>query len=65
MGHIQRHHLSGSFVAVPPKDVLEKANKILNPLIERYINNAIEVRNLSLIRDALLPKLMSGELRVR
>lgn len=64
MGHIQRHHLSNSFVAVPPNEIIEKANKLMNPLIERYINNAVESRNLSKIRDALLPKLMSGEIRI-
>lgn len=65
MGHIQRHHLSNSFVAVPPNEIIENANKILNLLIERYINNAVESNNLIKIRDALLPKLMSGEIKVK
>ncbi len=64
MGHIQRHHLAETLVAIPPKEVFEKMNKIMNPLIEKYISNAVEARNLSQIRDALLPKLMSGEIRV-
>ncbi len=65
MGHIQRRHLSGSFVAVPPSEILGKADNILSPLIKRYISNAIESHNLSQVRDILLPKLMSGEIRTK
>jgi type I restriction enzyme S subunit len=36
----------------------------LAPLYEQEINNRIENRKLSLMRDALLPRLMSGDLSV-
>ena len=34
------------------------------PIIEQFINNNIEIRNLTNLRDTLLPKLMSGEIDV-
>jgi type I restriction enzyme S subunit len=64
MGHIQRHHLSETCVLIPPKETIEKMNEIMNPLIEKFINNNLESRQLVNLRDALLPKLLSGEIRM-
>ena len=64
MGHIQRHHLSEAKAVIPASEVLKVANYVLSPLIERVITNRLEARTLSLLRDALLPRLISGELRV-
>jgi type I restriction enzyme S subunit len=64
MGHIQRHHLKSSLVLVPDANTLERMNRILNPIIEKIIKINIESRILSSIRDSLLPKLMSGKIRV-
>ena len=65
MGHIQRHHLSDAKVVVPGRDTLKTASHALSPLVERIITTRIESRTLAALRDALLPKLISGELRVR
>ena len=35
------------------------------PLIDKLIANRIQSRTLTALRDALLPKLISGELRVK
>ncbi|MCX6821976.1 MAG: restriction endonuclease subunit S [Candidatus Aenigmarchaeota archaeon] len=64
MGHIQRQHLKNSLVIVPTVKVLEEMNKLMKSIIEKLIQINVESRNLSQIRDALLPKLMSGQLRV-
>jgi len=64
MGHIQRHHLSDAKVVVPTFDILISANEVLSPLVERIVTTHIESRTLALLRDALLPKLLSGEVRV-
>jgi type I restriction enzyme S subunit len=37
----------------------------LGPLVGRTVHNSLENRTLSATRDLLLPKLMSGEIRVR
>ncbi len=64
MGHIQRHHLSQSQVIVPDKNSLEKMNKIMAPLFNKMILLNTQSNNLSQLRDSLLPKLMSGKIRV-
>jgi type I restriction enzyme S subunit len=64
MGHIQRHHLKSSLVLVPDNETLLRMDKVLSPIFEKNIMVNIENRNLSQIRDSLLPKLMSGQIRV-
>lgn len=65
MGHIRRHHLSDALCIVPSPDVLEAAGAVCAPLVEAFIENDLESRTLAALRDALLPRLLSGELRVR
>ena len=65
MGHIQRHHLSDAKVAVPTPDILEVANHLIGPLIEQITQRQVESRSLAALRDTLLPRLISGELRVK
>lgn len=64
MGHIQRHHLSDAKVLVPDSDSLDALSSQFEPLFEKTVQNLENIRSLSLMRDALLPKLMSGEVRV-
>jgi type I restriction enzyme S subunit len=64
MGHIKRSHLSESKVPIPSQDVIKKAGQLLNPIMETIINNKINSRYLINIRNSLLPKLMSGKIRV-
>ena len=64
MGHIQRGHLTAAKVAVPPPDQMAKHDSVIAPLFGQKINNALQVRTLVNLRDALLPSLISGKLRV-
>ena len=64
MGHIQRHHLTQAMTIVPPEPVINAANALISPLFERRIANDLESRTLTQTRDLLLPKLMSGEIRI-
>ena len=64
MGHIKRKHLSEAKVLIPTKEKLEELNKIFNPIIEKQIMLKVQVRTLARIRDLLLPKLMTGKIRV-
>jgi type I restriction enzyme S subunit len=64
MGHIKRHHLTDSKVLVPNDVILERMNEIMNTFIHKIIKNKLELRMLISLRDSLLPKLMSGEIRV-
>jgi type I restriction enzyme S subunit len=51
-------------VIVPPPEVLAEFTKQVEPLHRRVVSNLKESRTLAALRDALLPKLLSGELRV-
>jgi type I restriction enzyme S subunit len=64
MGHIQRHHLTEAKVVVPPLGLLESMDRVMSPVVETMWRHAVESRTISLIREALLPRLLSGELRV-
>ena len=51
-------------LAVPPKSLAAAFTDKCHPLIDRMIANIHESNTLSAVRDALLPKLISGDLRV-
>jgi type I restriction enzyme S subunit len=55
----------GSFkVALPPKSVAGTFTRIIEPMLERINGNLYQSRTLAILRDTLLPKLLSGELRL-
>ena len=64
MGHIQRHHLSAAKAVIPSPSLLGAMDSALEPLLERSFGLRSQSRELSAVRDALLPKLISGELRI-
>lgn len=51
-------------VVVPPPQRLAEFERSVGPLMERITANAREAETLATLRDTLLPKLISGELRV-
>ena len=56
---------ASSKVVLPPKAVLEDFEKTVSPIFHRILASTEESRTLAALRDVLLPKLMSGELRVK
>lgn len=64
MGHIKRGHLEEAMVAIPDNDSMEKAHELFEPILSKMISLRLENSRLSLLRDTLLPRLMSGELEV-
>lgn len=50
---------------VPDDETLEKSTKFLSTIQNTIYSNINESQRLSKIRDALLPKLMNGEIRVK
>ncbi len=65
MGHIQRGHLSAAKVLVPSDDELKMMGETMQPLIEKIERNTAQMLTLQKLRDTLLPKLISGEVRVK
>lgn len=64
MGHIKRGELDTSLVCIPPENEMENATSLIEPYIKNIISIRVENRKLASLRDALLPKLMSGEIEV-
>lgn len=64
MGHIKREDLAKAEVIIPNTASMERIGGVLEPIYDLIINQRIENRKLSMLRDSLLPKLMSGELDV-
>lgn len=64
MGHIKRSELEKSEVLIPSNKKLIEIDKIINPLLAKIIALQTECRNLTVLRDTLLPKLMSGEVEI-
>jgi type I restriction enzyme S subunit len=64
MGHIKREALENAEVLIPAKENYEAIGKLLTPIYEKIIGNRVENRKLGALRDTLLPRLLSGELRV-
>jgi type I restriction enzyme S subunit len=64
MGHIKRGDLDEAMVLIPSTKELEEMTLETEPLIEKIIANNKQIKLLVNLRDTLLPKLMSGEVRV-
>lgn len=52
-------------VTIPADEVMKAFTERVEPLHRRMVNNLRVSRTLAAVRDALLPKLISGEIRVR
>ena len=51
-------------VVLPDKKSLDLFNGLIVPMLDQIATNRAESNRLAALRDALLPKLMSGELDV-
>jgi type I restriction enzyme S subunit len=51
-------------VCWPPKAILDRFDSLIGNVFDRAFGCIIESRTLAALRDTLLPKLISGELRV-
>ena len=61
---MQTDSLGNYLLVVSTDKVGERFGEIIAPLIARISRNSEESSSLASIRDALLPKLISGQLRI-
>ena len=61
---ITRDTLAGVKVVVPPGELVELFEREVGPCLDRIRAGLLDARTLAALRNALLPKLISGELRV-
>lgn len=64
LGHVTVADLKRLRVVKPSDAVLQQWNEIVDPLIERAFNVAQQAQTLATLRDTLLPRLISGQLRL-
>jgi type I restriction enzyme S subunit len=62
--HLNKADLARSTIVVPAPDALTEFELLAEPLLARRVASAYERQRLMATRDALLPALMSGRLRV-
>jgi len=61
---VTKSHIESVPLVIPPKPVLDRFASLVGPLFGATSSNKSQSRCLAWIRDTLLPKLISGELRV-
>ena len=64
VSHLGKADIDKFVVVLPPLEVVEECSKILDSILQRIKNLSAENSRLSLLRDTLLPRLMSSELEV-
>lgn len=64
MGHIKRSDLKDAKTVVPPIELISSFGEYFSPLREKANLCLLENNILSELRDTLLPKLISGELKI-
>ncbi|MDO9326225.1 MAG: restriction endonuclease subunit S [Methanoregula sp.] len=62
--NLNKGEFSSIAVLLPPYRIIEKYHDMVDSLFMKILTNQEEICTLALIRDALLPKLMSGEIKV-
>ncbi len=65
MGHITQEHLKQSRIAIPPMEIINKLDKVLNPIQSKQLILKQQNLHLSKLRDWLLPMLMNGQVKVK
>lgn len=61
---IQTICLIKHLIVLPDDDTMARYKEIFDTIINSVYQNGAEMNKLETIRDSLLPKLMSGEIRV-
>ena len=62
--HIGKKDFDTFEIVLPDAKTLNLFDEITTPMIEQIVNNSLEDKRLKVLRDTLLPKLMSGEIDV-
>ena len=62
---VQPESLVSMDIAIPPKELVDRFAEAVRPMYERIAHNLDQCDTLAAIRNALLPQLLAGEVRVR
>ncbi len=61
---ISQNSMKNVALNIPPEYIISSFDEVIAPIFDQYRNNCDENQRLSILRDTLLPKLMSGEIDV-
>lgn len=64
-GSISKSDFQSFEITIPPYKMVERFQSDVKPIDDKIITNCFQIRTLEKLRDTLLPKLMSGEVRVK
>lgn len=62
--HLGKADIDTFRIVVPGQQILCAFAKVTDPAIDRIVANSLESQTLAALRDGLLPRLLSGEIRV-
>jgi type I restriction enzyme S subunit len=65
LGHVTARDMKELMVSDPPQAIAEAFDGLAGPLFQRIVSNLLENRTLAGTLDLLLPKFMSGDIRLR
>lgn len=65
MGHIKLSHLKETTLAIPNEIYKQEFQNEIEPIFNQILENLTENQSLTQLRDTLLPKLISGEVRLK
>ncbi|GAB2954973.1 restriction endonuclease subunit S [Hymenobacter coalescens] len=63
--HINKNDINECQIVIPAAEFLTEKMTVIRPAFEKITSNVFLIQTLSALRDTLLPKLMSGEVRVK
>lgn len=64
-GSLSKNVFKGIRIITPDPKVVKRFHSEANPMDRRVFSNELECKTLSIVRDTLLPKLLSDELRIK
>jgi len=64
-GSISKADFQSFEITIPPYSLIETFQNTVKTIDDKIITNCFQIRTLEKLRDTLLPKLMSGEMRVK
>ena len=64
-GSISKADFEALEIVLPPTELVYKFQSEMKPIDDKVMSNCFQIRTIEKLRDTLLPKLMSGEVRVQ
>ena len=61
---VTKGHLEEAEILLPHYNILDAFSDVVDPFFDHKNKNELQIRTLSSLRDTLLPKLISGEIRI-